>query len=323
MILTATRDFVFKKSSELSALEKGQFRALFGRVFGKEMSSEWFERKYTCTPLGYSHHGLMVIEGRVVGAYNLVPYRYKCFGADVLFGLSVDAMIDEAHRTGPFNMVKMARLVYEGAVQDGVAFAFGFPNDQAYVFTKKILKWQDLGELEFYALPIDIGAVCRSLRWARPFSRLCAAALVKLPRWRRSVVADFAIEKVADETFCHHRYDEQHVVVGLSQGGSCVYRLYDEADGVKTLYLLDVSPLTAAHLAEAVQAVYPVAAAHAHLILYVGRLPFRPYGLLRIPPARCPRRIRMCAKLLDPQCDNNRVFDIDNWNINISNLDVR
>ena len=323
MTLTATRRFVFKRTDQLSAREQAQFTELFGRVFGQELSREQFERKYLCTPLGHSHHGLMVVEDRIVGAYNLVPYLYECFGTRRLFGLSVDAMVDEEHRSGPFNLLKLARLVYREAVREDVVFAFGFPNDQAYEFTKKVLRWKTLGELDFYALPIRIGALRDSLRWINPLSRLCAAGWVHLPRPLKAGSAGVRIEKVCDAAFRRHRYDERHSVVRLKHGGECTYRIYEEEGGARALYLIDVTPLTADRFAEAVRVLHGIAASSADVMLYVGRLPFRPKGLLRVPPARWPRHIRMCGKVLDPERVDDRILQIENWNVNISNFDVR
>lgn len=324
MIMTpVTRCFDFKRTSQLSAEQVGQFTELFSRVFGKVLGRRQFERKYLQTPLGYSHHGFMTVEGHIVGAYNLIPYRYDCFGTEQLFGLSVDAMVDREHRSGPFNLVKMARLVYEEAARDGVVFAFGFPNDQAYTFTRKILKWTDVGDLDFYVLPINIGAFRSSLAWANPLSRLCAAALTRMPRLSAARRSEFPIEKTCDEAFRKHRYDERHGVLHLKHGGDCMYRVYEEDGGVRVFYMIDLTPLTAAQFGEAVRRAYRIAVSCADLMVYVGRLPFGARGLLRLPSSRQPRRIRMCGKILNPQRVDERVLQIEHWNINISNFDVR
>jgi Acetyltransferase (GNAT) domain len=318
-----TRCFNFKRTSQLSAEEVEQFTDLFQRVFGKVMERTQFERKYLQTPLGHSYHGLMVVEGRIVGAYNLVPYRYHCFGAERLFGLSVDAMVDAEHRSGPFNLLKMARLVYEPAAQDGMVFAFGFPNDQACAFTERVLKWQNLGELDLYALPVNIGAFCQLLHWANPLSRLCAAGLVHLPKPFAGKRPHFRVEKVCDKAFCQHRYDERQNVIQLKRGGTCTYRVYEEDDGIRVLYIIDVNPLMPSGFAEAVRRLHGVAASCADLILYVGRLPFAPKGLLRVPASWRPRHIRMCGRVLNPKGFDERILQMENWNVNISNFDVR
>jgi hypothetical protein len=318
-----TREFVFRRSDELSSHEREQFRALFGRVFGKDLSDKQFVSKYVSTPLGFSHHGLMAAGGQIVGAYNLVPYRYEYFGTQQVFGLSVDAMVDPLHRSGPFHLVKMARLVYEAARRDGVVFAFGFPNDQAYAFTRRILKWRCMGDLDFYALPLRIGRIRPSLAWADRISRFCSAGFIHVPRLSLTRAHRAPVQKVCDEAFRQHRYDERHGRFPLKHGGECTYRVYEEDGGVRALYIIDVEPLTAAHFGEAARRAYAIAASNADLMLYVGRLPFRPPGLIRVPRSRRPRCIRMCGKILDANVVDDRVFQIENWSVNISNFDVR
>jgi hypothetical protein len=69
--------------------------------------------------------------------------------------------------------------------------------------------------------------------------------------------------------------------------------------------------------------VHGAAANHADVLLYVGRLPFRPGGCLRVPSRWEPRQIRLCGKVLRPEIVDERVFNIVNWNVNLSNFDVR
>jgi len=315
--------FGFKRSDQFAPEEVEQFSNLFQRVFDKTLDSAQFERKYRQTPLGYSYHGVMEVQGRIVGAYNLVPYEYRCFGTHRLFALSVDAMVDTEYRSGPFNLLKMARPVYQAAQRDGVVFAFGFPNDQAYAFTRRILTWKEVGPLEFYALPINISAFRPALRWANPVSRLCAAGMAHVPRPFADKRADFHVEKVCDKNFRQHRYDARYGVIHLNRGGDCTYRIYEEDDGVRVLYIIDVTPLSAHCFAEAVARLHGIAASCADLMLYVGRLPFSPKGLVRVPPALRPRQIRMCGRVLDPKGVDERILDMQHWNVNISNFDVR
>jgi len=317
------QDFVLKRTNEFSPEEKMQFLSLFARTFPKTISGEEFDRKYLCTPLGYSHHGLMFVERKLAGAYNLIPYAYNCFGTRRLFGLSVDAMVAREHRGGPFSLARMGALACEGAHRDGICFVFGFPNDNAYRVTKRVLQWNDIGELDFYALPVHIGSIRPNLAWANPLSRWCASGFVHLPRLRPRRSPGFGVEKVRDEQFEKHRYNGEHEVIHLGDGEKCVFRTCLEMDQVRTTYIIDIVPLTTACFARSVRAVFARTAARTDLLLYVGRLPFRAVGLLKVPPAKRPRRVMMCGKILDRQRVGDAIFKIANWNLNISNFDVR
>lgn len=317
------KNCIFKTTNELSVNERDLFGKLFSSVFKKDISYCEFDRKYMLTPLGYSYHGLMFSEEQLVGTYNIIPYLYNYFGARILFGLSTDMMVNEEYRGGPFSVINMVNLVYEGLKRDNIGFIFGFPNDNAYQFTKRILKWNDIGELDFYALPINIAALKPGLSWVNAITRLCAGSFARMPRIQREIVTNFNIQKVSDKCFKEHRYNGQYKVIDLPSGGRCIYRIYAEAGGVSTLYIIDVDPLTSRNFVGAVREIHTIADKQADLILYVGKLPFNPSGLIRIPRSKQPRRIMMCGKVLDWQLVDERALKIENWNVNISNFDVR
>ena len=317
------RRFVFRKTSQLSGGERDNLRALLLNVFSMDLTDEQFGRRYLHTPLGYSYHGLMVVDGSIVGAYNVIPYEYSFFGTRVLFGLSVDTLITKDGRGGPFNLSEMAAIVYEVMRSDRVGFIFGFPNEIAYGYVKRVLKWNDIGELDFYMLPRKIGAVIPQLALLNGLSRFMAATSLRLP-WRCGKAgACYTIEKVRDAAFESHRYNGDYDTIDIGDGGKCVYRLYVEEDGIRVLYIIDVCPLRPEFLVEAVRKVYHRSARSADMLLYVGRLPFVPRPLFRVPASKRPRRVRMCGRVLLPDAVDDRVFQIANWNVNLSNFDVR
>lgn len=296
---------------------------LFLDVFGKNLTEEHFDRKYLHTPLGYSYHGLMMVDGSIVGAYNVIPYEYNFFGTRVLFGLSVDVMTRNDARGGPFNLSEMAEIVYEAMRSDGIGFIFGFPNEVAYGYTNRVLKWNDIGELDFYMLPRRISAIIPRLTPLNGLSRFMAAMSLRLP-WRcGKTEACYKIEKAQGTGFERHRYNGDYDFVAIGDGGKCVYRLYVEEHGIRVLYIIDVYPLRPEFLMEALRRVYRRNARSADIMLYVGRLPFVPRPLFRVPMSKRPRRVRMCGRVLLPHVVDDRVFQIANWNVNLSNFDVR
>jgi len=323
MVSAMGRDFVFRTTERLSQADKDQICRLFFKVYGKSISNEDFDRKYLCTPFGYSYHGLMLMDGRIVGTYNSVPYRYRYFGREAIFALSVDLMVDQEHRGGPFNVRSMADLVWQPMRDDGIDFVFGFPNEMGYTCFKKLLGWKDIGELDFYILAHKISAMVPRLRFMNCLWRLLTAGLVRWPRLPDASVPAYNIQKVSDAGFEAHRYDGQHHRLEVGKGGKCVYRTYTESDGVRALYIIDVDPLEKTFFREAVDELYRRYAASTDLMIYVGRLPFAPRPLLRVPAFVKPRRVYMCGKLLAPGVLDDRIFQIDNWNVNISNFDVR
>ena len=328
--MTATKSlamkpqFSLKRTDQLKEHEKAQFLHLFSLVFSKSMTVSQFNRKYLRTPFGYSYHGLMKANNAVVGAYNTIPYNYDFFGESVTFCLSVDTMVDQQYRCRyPLALLKMANSVFDLMRQDGICFIFGSPNDNAYTYTTKVLKWSGMGELDFYVLPRNLGAVIPQLRWLNFLSRVCVGALVRLPARKCRTEPKYSVEKKRDRQFAEHRYDSSYGFVDLDGGGKYTYKIYCEDFGVRALYLIDVHPLTPAAFDNSIESVYAKCSHAFDIMLYVGKLPFVPTRMIRVPESRRPRRIQLCGRILDPQIVDERILQIENWNINISNLDVR
>ena len=312
----------FKRTDQLTESEQEQMRDLFLRVFNKKMTKDSFERKFFYTPKGYSYHGLMLHEEVVVGAFSAVPGRYQFFGEEQIFSLSVDTMVDPKYRGGG-HFVKMANVVHEGLISDGIPFIFGFPNEHFYAVQRRLLKYTDIGELDYYVLPLNISSVVQKLKHLNGLSRCFCRFATRLYRIPRNSEARYDIAKVVDKQFERHRYDESYNRIGLGEGSECIYKIYEEEGGIRTLYIIDVVPLTAASLARAVKQICRTAVSAVDIIIYVGKLPSRPAGLWKAPDSKKPQRIRMTGKILIPDVIDSSVFNMNNWSVNISDFDVR
>ena len=187
-------NLVVKKTNELTNSQKLELCYLFNDVFFKNFLLDDFNTKFVKNIKNYSYHSLLLNDAsKIVGCYSAIPYEYNFFGKNLLFGLSVDTMIQEEYRGNPFTLKKLANAVYEEMKKDGVSFVFGFPNDNVYLVRKKILKWKDMGELKYYILPINIGAIKSKLKGLNLLSKIYANSINKL------VNSDFSTEKVTYE----------------------------------------------------------------------------------------------------------------------------
>ena len=319
-------EFVFKRTDQLSAEEKRQLCALFGRVFNKNMALGEFDNKYAGSVMNYSYHGLMADNGTIVGGYSAIPFKYRFFGKDHMFALSVDTMIDEKYRGDPFALKKMANMVYDALKRDGIPFVFGFPNENVYLIRKKVLKWEDVGELDYYILPVRIGAVARRLRIFNVVSGIFARLINLVPgevdRRIRAEGAECAVEKVNDQEFVKYRYAGGYKIIKFNGGPYFAYKVFLE-DNVRTAYLVDVFPLQKELVERAVRYIFESEGANIDVILYVGKLRSSPLNLFRAPKKIEPRKMRMAGRILIDSMIDRRVFDINNWNVNLSNFDVR
>jgi hypothetical protein len=321
--LPTKKQVVFKKTSELTELNKTQIRELFRRIFERDMSEEMFKQRFINSCFGYSYHGLLLCGEDIVGSFSAIPYRYMYFGTETTFALSVDTMIAPEHRGGKANLIKMTDLVYEAMIKDGIPLIYGFPNELYYSHEKRILGTKDIGKLNYYILPLNLGAIKPKMKLLNPISQICSKAAINLPQKSQSKRCIFNINKIDDEIFQKHRYNNNYNVIRLDDGAKCFYKIYEEIHKARTLYLIDVSPMSAVSFNKAVKQIYMAEGNSVDIIIYVGNLPFKPASLIKAPKLLEPQKIRMTAKILDSEHIDDSVFEMSNWNANISNFDVR
>lgn len=313
---------IVKKTIELSKKEKDELCKLFLDVFDKEMNLETFEKKFGNNSKGYSYHSLLIDDDKIIGCYSCIPYEYQYFGEKLLFGLSVDTMIHKEHRGNPFIFKKLATSIYTEMEKDGVSFVFGFPNENVYLVRKKILKWKDIGKLKYYILPINIGAIKKKFAIFNIFSKAYAMLvnLLTIPSLSKKNFVAKNIIKYDNIKYKDFRYDNSYYIYDFV-GGYFSYKIYNE-EGIQTLYIIDVYPLTKENLENAVKYAYKVNHKKVDLIMYVGLLDFNVRNLIKVPEKFEPKTVHMSGKILNKKIRDD-IYDIVNWNVNLSNYDVR
>lgn len=106
--------------------------------------------------------------------------------------------------------------------------------------------------------------------------------------------------------------------------GDCrfVYRI-QLYEGVKTAFIIDMDKVSPRGVNGAVRHILRNHSREIDMILYVGKLPFQPLSLVKIPRRMEPKNFYFVAQILDKgKVDGNLVFDIDNWNVNLSCYDL-
>ena len=85
--------------------------------------------------------------------------------------------------------------------------------------------------------------------------------------------------------------------------------------------LIDVSPMTKANFDAAVGRIREQEPTLS-ILAYQGYLRFQPRDMLRIPAKYEKQAWTLAGKILIPGQVDARVFDLNNWNINLSNGDL-
>ena len=88
------------------------------------------------------------------------------------------------------------------------------------------------------------------------------------------------------------------------------------------IYVIDVIPLSKKNLENAIDQISK-ANSNTDLLIYIGDLKTTPKNLIKIPSFLLKQQRMISGKILDNSQINEKIFDISNWNINLSNFDIK
>lgn len=307
------------KTDQMTTNEKEAVCILFKNVFNIEKTYDQFIHQFENNEFGYSYFGLIFYDEMIVGSYAVIPLKYNYFGRDVVFGQSVDTMINENYRGNPFLLKKLAEKVYERLQEDNINFVFGFPNDNIYLVRKKILRWKDIDNLDIYLLPIRIGTIKSILRPFNFLGYLMVKTLNYFVKNEMDKSERFDIYKQNSSQFKDYRFTDEYIKINLSENRYCFYKI-QEFNNIKTAFIVDVFPLTKRNLELAVKNIYK-SGKQIDLIAYFGFLPFNPINLFKVPEKYKPKDTFMSGRILNSTKISKDIFDVKNWRVNLSNFD--
>ena len=315
-------EFVCKKTTELSEAELGQIADLFEQVFDKPRSVDVIVNQCIYNPLGYSYHGLIVDEERIVGLNSFVPAYYHANGKMVKCANSIDSMVSKPYRD-IFNFMDMLNAAFVEMKKDGVAFVFGYPNDMSYPILTKSKLMKDIGRMNIYCLPYRIGGVKPSLSLLNWASMVCCRLFVGVCGLLASnKEAEFKFEKDANtyDATRYKRFDGDYQVVE-KDGYTFMYKI-QEQEGVRTAFLIDVKRKSPKAFNTAVKHILKLHSKEIDLILYPGVLPFVNASLVKLPRKVEPKNFHFTGRELIKGEMGKEVWNIQNWDTNLSNYDL-
>ena len=301
----------------------------FNTVFEKKYDLSYFKQKYTETIDAKSYHALLLNENmEVVGGCSAIPYLYIKEDKKIRIGQAVDVFILEEFRTDPLMLRRMYMQLKKLLIAHDISVVMAVPNATAYPYWKNIVKWNDVGDLTYWMLPIRIGNIinkwhflnCLSLAFSY-ISLVFNALIMSLCNNKEK---ESLYELIVDDAFLKYRYpsDYYEVIIGSIR---FYYRVYYE-DGVQTAYLLDVmqnGKMSYKGLFKGVS--YIIRKTKSDLILYIGPLRLFQTLLIKVPKKFKPKRLPLTCDIL-----NKEDFDIykdmlvlKNWNFGLKNYDVR
>jgi len=325
-MLKPDKEFVFetKKTSELNSYEIAQINELFNKTFDKKRTEEDFKKKFLNNFLNFSFHGLMKLESKIIGSYHIIPYEFVIFSEKKLFGQSVDTVIHSDFRGNVYNLKKLAKKVYDEVKKYNIFFVYGLPNEKFYLVKKKVLGWRDLGKLNYYIYPISLKKFYRKFFPINILLNLFLKTLIAI-KIKTKKEYRFSIYKINNENFNKSRYNNnKNYKFFDSENYKLIYKIVENKkyNDAKIIYIIDVFPLTKENLEKSVRDLKKLAN-DIDLIVYIGKLKIIPNNLLKIPDLFLKKQTYVSGTVLDSKEINESIFDISEWNINLSNFDIK
>lgn len=315
-------EFVCKKTIELSEIELLQISQLFERVFEKPRSVELLLNQYVHNILGYSFHSMMMDEGRIVALNTYVPAFYVYRGKKLLFANSTDSMVEKKYRD-LFNFMEIVERAYDFLKKEGFVFVYGYPNENSYPVLTKSKLMKNIGKMNVYCLPYRISFVSAKLKFFNFFSALFSHLYVLGSALFSNTKSYEFIVKKDDESYNltrYKRWDGQYNIEELD-GVKFMYKLQLFND-VRTLFLIDVEKKTSKNFNAILRFLIKNHSKDFDLLLYPGVLPFKVTSMIKIPQKISPKNFYFTGKCLNKKEVDDDVWNINNWDTNLSNYDL-
>lgn len=128
----------YQKGDETKILE------LFKLSFGKEMSKEYWEWRFSKNPFSDDYYiDLMWHDDKLVGHYAVSPIEMIVDGNAMATSLSMTTMTHPNYG-GKGIFSQLAESLYKRLSQKGFYMVWGFPNNNSHYAFKKNLHWKDI-----------------------------------------------------------------------------------------------------------------------------------------------------------------------------------
>ena len=308
-------------------LEWLRYTSAFNLVFEKNVATNSFQNKYQHTTDSHSYHVFLKKETKVVGAVTVIPYEYFFEENLVRTGLAVDVFILPEFRTDPLALYRMYKILKKELIQLDIALVIAVPNDIAYPYWKNVVKWKDIGFLNYHILPVKTGSVIAKIP-------IVLNSLSFLYSWFMVFLSHFlfSTEKLnkirinrANKIIEKQRYTQDHIQLSIDNSFFS-YRIMKE-EGINTCYLIDFYNISKGckdivSLNNAIKKI--ISTEVVDIIIFVGKLTFFQVLLLKLPFKYEPKHLYFTSDILIPEKINSQLIsNINNWDFGLFNYDVR
>lgn len=316
------------QSNDMPDSEWIKYAESFNCVFEKNFTAEFFKEKYLARDGNPSFHSLLKSDtGAVAGACSAMPMTILYKGTKIRAALLVDVFILKEHRTNPLTLMKMYRRLTQKLKECGIKSVLAVPNAVAYPYWKNVVKFSDIGDLDYWVLPIKVGNVLKKFHFLNPLSKFLSSIILSLSgglsaffHGKNHASYSFSIE--TDDEYLTRRFPPSTYT--KAQRGDCkyCYRICDE-NGVSTAYLMYFTEKSRKTPRALNKALEDIIGENPDIIIYVGKIPFIECALLKLPRKLEPKRLPLMLDWLAESERPEGILDVREWDFGLSNYDVR
>jgi len=143
--------------------------SLYGEVYGRPASKDYFTIKYNSGYTGHEYLGFIAYnKDRIpVAYYGVIPCFLQCGGKKIIAAQSADTMTHPKFRyKGMF--VELSNITFDLCRQVGIRLIFGFPNQNSYHGAVHKLGWKMTDTMECFIIPVNTFPVARLSSKTKP-----------------------------------------------------------------------------------------------------------------------------------------------------------
>lgn len=315
---------ILKRTDELTKSEWGDYTEAFNSIFKKKYSTEYFKIKYSGTIMGYSYHGVLFFEKKIVGMFTVIPSKYIYSDHEITIGLGCDAFILKEHRKDEYFLKEMADVVTEKFKDEGVTHFISIPNKSAYPYWIYYGNWKDIGKLNYYILPLRISKIISKFGFLDNSIFFLFKTMISFLS-NFGLMSNKSISKAIylkrDNEYFANRYPNDYIIHKMKDNSSFVYRTYLE-DSIRTAYLIDCFPLSPKNITIALSQIIKETKGKIDIVLFVGIIDNPPFFFFKVPVKKEPRAQPFIGLSLDDTLEIP-FLSITSWDVSMANFDNR
>ncbi len=300
----------------------------FNYVFNKDLSIDYFKIKYFGSYIGYCYHSLLINDdtGDIVGSCTAMPYIYMRNKISFKNILVVDVFIHPEYRgSDPLSLRRMYKKLSKVLTEDGFIAVLAVPNATAYPYWKNVVKWKDVGKINYWILPIKAGNIITKYKFINHFSKIYSWLILLISNISYIIntnMKPFKYTLIETKEIIDNRFKYNYTKI--SDGDIINYYRIVNENNVKTAYLIysrENGKLTHKSLRKGV--FHILTKENVDMILYIGKLSLFQTIFVKVPSRFEPQLLPLTCDLLTKDKQYEDLLDINNIDFSLFNYDVR